>query len=137
MVDMNFIRDNAAKILAASDVSYLKSVQLRGSIFEADCNTGAVSSVFTEFYVDHDEPLEALDKFKVRGPWCLGDLLDGHEYLVVFPAPPLSPKKFHRVAVLCKIVFRALNIQFPLAKFFFGLRPNVLKVAVIPLPECP
>ena len=92
MVDMNFICDNAAKILAASDVSYLKSVQLRGSIFEADCNTGAVSSVFTEFYVDHDEPLEALDKFKVCGPWCLGDLLDGHEYLVVFPAPPLSPK---------------------------------------------
>ena len=34
------------------------------------------------------------------------------------------------MAVLCKIVFRALNIQFPPAKFFFGLRPNVLKVAV-------
>ena len=89
---MDFIRDNAAKILATSDVSYLKSTQLRGLIFKADCNMGAVSSVFTEFYVDHDEPLEALDKFKVRGPWCLGDLLDGHEYLVVFPALPLSPK---------------------------------------------
>ena len=68
MVDMDFICDNAAKILATSDVSYLKSTQLCGLIFEADCNTGAVSSVFTEFYIDHDKPLEALDKFKVHGP---------------------------------------------------------------------
>ena len=28
MVDMDFIRDNAAKIMAASDVSYLKSADM-------------------------------------------------------------------------------------------------------------
>ena len=92
MVDMDFICDNAAKILATSDVIYLKSVQLCGLIFEADCNTGAVLSVVTEFYVNHDEALKALDKFKVCGPWCLGDLPDGHEYLVIFPSLPLSHK---------------------------------------------
>lgn len=40
--------------------------------------------MYTEFYVDHTEPLEALEVFKKRG-WCLGELLDGHEYLVILP----------------------------------------------------
>ena len=89
---MGFICDNAAKIVAPSNVSYLNSAQLCGSIFQVDCSTGAVSSVFTEIYVDHKEPLEVLDDFKAHGHWCLGELLNGHEYLVVFHAPPLSPK---------------------------------------------
>ena len=59
MVNMDFICDNAVKILATSNVSYLDSTQLCGSIFQVDCNTGAVSSVFTEFSIDHEELLEA------------------------------------------------------------------------------
>jgi len=90
-VDLEFIRDNAEKVLAASEISYLKSAKPRGTIFQAGCDTGAVSSVFTEFYVDHEEPLEVLDKFKARGNWCLGELLDGHEYLALFPVVPLNP----------------------------------------------
>ena len=45
---------------------------------------GMVSSVFTEFYVDHEEPLEVLGKFRAKGKWCLGDLLDGDEFLSLF-----------------------------------------------------
>jgi hypothetical protein len=41
----------------------------------------APGTVFTEFYVDHKEPLEVLDKFRVKGKWCLGDLL-----VVSFPS---------------------------------------------------
>lgn len=65
-IDTNFIRENAAKVLEATDVQYLQRAQLRGSLFQEDCNSGAVSSVFTEFYVDHREPLEALDEFKAK-----------------------------------------------------------------------
>ncbi|KIM83076.1 hypothetical protein PILCRDRAFT_784269 [Piloderma croceum F 1598] len=93
-VDLDFIRDNVEKVLTASNTSYLKSAHLRGTLFQVGCDTGAVSSVFTEFYVDHEEPLEALDKFKARGQWCLGELLEGHEYLALFPVAPLSPISF-------------------------------------------
>ncbi|KAG2135116.1 hypothetical protein DEU56DRAFT_981205 [Suillus clintonianus] len=89
-VDLSFIRENAAKVLEASTVDYLKSGQLRGALFQENVGTGAVSSAFTEFYVDHAEPSKALEKFKARGKWCLGELLEGHEYLALFSVSPLS-----------------------------------------------
>ncbi|KAG0691593.1 hypothetical protein DFH29DRAFT_884126 [Suillus ampliporus] len=66
---------------------HLKTAQLKGSVFQADCDDGTVSSVFTSFYVDHAEPLKALKQYKAKGPWALGELLDGHEFLVIFPMP--------------------------------------------------
>jgi hypothetical protein len=65
-------------------VTYIKDTELRGSLFDDECTTGAVSSVFTHFYVDHDEPLEALAEYKKTG-WVLGELLDGHEFLIILP----------------------------------------------------
>ena len=47
--------------------------------------TGAVSCVYTEFYVDHAEPLEVLEVFKKARGWCLGELLNGHEFLLILP----------------------------------------------------
>jgi hypothetical protein len=90
-VNLSFIRANAVKVLEASTVDYLKSAQLRGDLFQENADTGAISSAFTEFYVDHAEPSEALAKFKTRGKWCLGELLEGHEYLALFPVSPWSP----------------------------------------------
>ena len=58
-------------------------MELRGSLFEDECTTGAVSCVFTNFYVDHGEPLEALAVYKGTGRWVLGELLDGHEFLII------------------------------------------------------
>lgn len=45
---------------------------------------GVVSSVDTHFFVDHQEPLKALERVKQQGQWRLGDLLDGHEFLAIF-----------------------------------------------------
>lgn len=90
-VDLQFIRRNAESVLAASFIDYLKGAVLHGKLFQADSDTSAISSVFTQFYVDHAEPLEALEKYKARGAWCLGELLDGHEFLALFPVAPLSP----------------------------------------------
>lgn len=90
ILDLNFIRDTASKIISVSPISYLKDAKPTGSIFNEGDETGAVSSLFTQFYVDHVEPLEVLNKFQKRGRWGLGELLDGHEYLVIFPVEPLK-----------------------------------------------
>lgn len=60
-------------------------MQLHGSLFEVGCTSGAVSAVYTEFYVDHEEPLSALEVFKEQGKWFLGELLEGHEFLIILP----------------------------------------------------
>ena len=56
-------------------------MELRGSL--GNCTTGTISSIFTTFYVDHDEPLEALAFYKKE--WILGELLDDHEFLIILP----------------------------------------------------
>ena len=85
LIDTDFIIRNTAKILEATPIDYLKNVKLAGSLFDDSCTTGAVSCVFTEFYVNHDEPLAALEFFKTRRRWCLGELPEGHEYLIILP----------------------------------------------------
>jgi hypothetical protein len=82
-IDLNLIRDNATKILEATNVEYLKSAEIRGDLFQDGPNGGAVSSVFTNFFVDHAEPLEVLKHYKSHKGWCLGELLEGHEFLVI------------------------------------------------------
>jgi hypothetical protein len=83
--DTTFCKLYARSILATSPVEYIKNMDLRGSLFDDDCSTGVVSSAFTSFYVDHNEPLEALKEYKRRGGWVLGELLDGHEFLIILP----------------------------------------------------
>ncbi|KAG1834560.1 hypothetical protein EV424DRAFT_1478438, partial [Suillus variegatus] len=89
-VELDFIHQHAKGILASSPISYLKAAQLRGSLFQDSCDSDAISSVFTKFYVDHTEPLAVLEQYKKKGQWCLGELLDGHEFLAVFPIAPVS-----------------------------------------------
>ena len=83
-IDTDFIVKNATKILHTTPIDYLKDVKLAGSLFDDSCTNGAVSCVFTEFYVDHAEPLAALEVFKTRR-WCLGELPEGHEFLIILP----------------------------------------------------
>ena len=63
-------------------MAYVKDMEFRGSLFEDGCTTGTVSCVFTNFYVDHNEPLEALAAYKAGGRWVL---LEGHEFLIILP----------------------------------------------------
>ena len=84
-IDLTFCHDHARKIIEASPVEYVHKMLLRGSLFKEDCTSGAVSAVYTEFYVDHEEPLAALQNFKDTGRWALGELLEGHEFLIILP----------------------------------------------------
>jgi hypothetical protein len=91
-IDTNFIARTAKKIFQVSPITYLQpsNIDLRGSLFQNEYDNGVICSVFTQFYVDHHEPLEALEVFKKAGRWCLGELLDGHEFLIVVPVTPKS-----------------------------------------------
>jgi hypothetical protein len=76
------MKSNAIKVLGPTPVEYLKSPYLRGTLFEDQpIDPTAISSIFTEFYVDHHEPLEVLKKYE--STWPLGALLDGHEFFVL------------------------------------------------------
>ncbi|KAG1732317.1 hypothetical protein EDB19DRAFT_1912157 [Suillus lakei] len=90
-VNLDFIRVHAKGILQFSPISYLNDTQLKGVLFEDNCDNGSISSVFTKFYVDHTEPLKVLAHYKNKGQWCLGELADGHEFLAIFPITPVSP----------------------------------------------
>lgn len=51
---------------------------------------GTISSAYTEFFVDHNEPLEALEWVRENGHWSLGGLLDGYGFLLIVKAKPNS-----------------------------------------------
>lgn len=82
-MDVGFIRDNAEAIIKVSPISYVKDAELRGSLFDPDDTSGAISSVNTKFFVDHTEPLEALSWVREGLDWPLGELLDGYEFLIM------------------------------------------------------
>jgi GNAT superfamily N-acetyltransferase len=80
-VAVGFIRDNAEAIMNVSPISYVKDAELRGSLFDPEDTSGAISSVYTNFFVDHTEPLAALEWVREGLDWPLGELLDGYEFL--------------------------------------------------------
>ncbi|KAF5376482.1 hypothetical protein D9615_008640 [Tricholomella constricta] len=98
-VDLDFIRLEAKNILKDATVEYLKSAVLKGSIFEEGPEPGVVSTVFTQFYVDHAEPIAALEGFRKNHGWCLDDLPDGYEFLAVVRLP--NPARYNFSPALC------------------------------------
>ena len=82
-VAVDFIRDNAEAIMKISPIHYVKTAKPRGSLFSPEDSSGMVSSVFTNFFVDHTEPLEALAWVREGLDWPLGELLEGHEFLLM------------------------------------------------------
>ncbi|KAF9729848.1 hypothetical protein PMIN01_11781 [Paraphaeosphaeria minitans] len=83
---LEFMRDNAQSIMQVSPVGYVREAKLRGKLFESENSKGLVSSVDTGFFVDHDEPLEALAWVRESMDWPLGELLDGHEFVLILQA---------------------------------------------------
>ncbi len=66
---------------------YIKDAKLCGSLFGPDDGSGLVAGVDTSFFVDHDEPLEALSMVRREQEWPLGGSLpDGKEFLLVLQA---------------------------------------------------
>lgn len=66
-----------------SPVEYVQHARLVGSLFNKATLDGSVSSADTGFFVDHAEPLQTLDGVRSTSQWPLGDLLEGHEFIVL------------------------------------------------------
>ena len=84
-IDLAFIGANARRVLASSTVGYIKTAELRGTAFGDARDPAVVSSAFTNFYVSHVEPLGILETYVARSIWSLGELLEGHEFLIIVP----------------------------------------------------
>lgn len=85
-IPLDFTRLHAQAILGASPVRYVREARLRGSLFDEGDLTGLISAVDTGFFVDHEEPLDALHFVREEMDWPLGDLLDGHEFILIVQA---------------------------------------------------
>ena len=83
---LDFIRDHAKGIMTASPISYVKDAKLHGTLFGSNDASGIISCVDTRFFVDHTEPLEALACARKNMNWPLGELADGHEFLLILEA---------------------------------------------------
>lgn len=82
---LDFARENAEAIMKASPIPYIRKARQCGTLFKTKDSTGLVCGVDTGFFVDHEEPLEALEIVRQIWQWPLGDLVDGHEYLLILP----------------------------------------------------
>ena len=91
---VGFIRENAQAIMKGSPIRYVKDAELRGSPFDPEDTSGVISSVYTKFFVDHTEPLEALSWVREGLDWPLGELLDGYEFLVMITVRRRDRSKF-------------------------------------------
>lgn len=97
-VSLEYIKKNAQLFMKASPVDYVRRGQLRGSLFDSQDTSGLVSSVYTEFFVDHKEPLEALAWVRQDMEWPLGELFDGYEFVLILEArrPRSRSSSLHR-----------------------------------------
>ncbi|KAI4696192.1 uncharacterized protein J4E88_000364 [Alternaria novae-zelandiae] len=81
-VDLSGIKALIPAIMKSSPVPYVKMATPTGSLFDQGDQTGAVCCADTAFWVDHAEPLAALNVIKEDGiKWPFGDLPDGCEFL--------------------------------------------------------
>ncbi|OAA68081.1 Acyl-CoA N-acyltransferase [Niveomyces insectorum RCEF 264] len=85
-IPLDFAGQHAAAVLAGSPISYVREAKLRGSLFSQDvaAEEDRVSLVDSGFFVDHEEPLSALEWLRDKNLWSLGGLPDGHEFILVF-----------------------------------------------------
>lgn len=85
---LDFIRQHAQEVLKASPIEYVATAAVKGSLFNKDDSTGLICGADSNFFVDHTEPDQALHHVKSHRGWPLGNLPEGHEFLLVFPAKP-------------------------------------------------
>ena len=84
-VDFDMVRLHAQGIIETSPIEYVRGAKLTGTLFGSG---SGIESGFccadTSFWVDHTEPLAALQQVKDKGvQWPFGELPEGCEYIVL------------------------------------------------------
>lgn len=67
-----------------SPISYIRDAKLCGTLF-GQRSADIISGVDTNFFVNHEEPLDALQQVQRDMNWPLGGLPDGFEFLLLVP----------------------------------------------------
>ncbi|KAK9489042.1 hypothetical protein V1508DRAFT_436136 [Lipomyces doorenjongii] len=83
LVNLDFIRKYAEAVMKVSPIRYVKDAKLCGSLFDPGDTSGRISSVDTNFFVDHAEPMDALAWVRQEFDWPLGELLEGNEFVII------------------------------------------------------
>lgn len=86
-VELPFITLHAAAALRCSPIPYLSAAPPCGALAGTP---GGSYSADTSFFVDHAEPQEILQTYNKDNKWAFGELLDGHEFVVLIPVPGRS-----------------------------------------------
>jgi hypothetical protein len=82
-VNLEMVREHVSAIMQSSPVDYVKEAKPKGSLFGQDNEEGIICCADTNFWVDHAEPMAALEQVKMRGVnWPFGELPEGCEFLV-------------------------------------------------------
>ncbi|KAF9695747.1 hypothetical protein EKO04_006256 [Ascochyta lentis] len=93
-LDLETVRRRARAVMDGSPIDYVRGAKLVGRLFEQEDGDGSgsgdgsgnasVCCADTAFWVDHAEPLAALDVVRERGvAWPFGELREGCEFLVL------------------------------------------------------
>ncbi|KAI9062024.1 hypothetical protein FKP32DRAFT_1604481 [Trametes sanguinea] len=98
-VDLSFMKQHAAAVLGCSTPRFLKSAPVRGAFLGIP---GGSYSADTSFFVDHAESLEILQTYVAEEKWPFGELLDGHEFLVLLRSTRSSSSR---------VTFKQLRLQ--------------------------
>jgi hypothetical protein len=80
--------DNLTRIITICNIEYLINQPLIGTLFQLTVEPEKEQprvQINTQFYTDHAEHLEALTKLAIDMERPLGLLLEGHEFIVMFP----------------------------------------------------
>lgn len=83
-IRLDFMKGHAEETMKAPPTRHARDAKPRGSLFNPEDASGLVSSVDIGFWIDHQEPLEALARVRETIHWPLGELNDGHEFLLIF-----------------------------------------------------
>ena len=68
-----------------TDSNLSTEAQLHGHLFNPGSEDGSICSLDTNFFVNHTEPLAALDEISKKDgqEWPLGALVEGREFLLL------------------------------------------------------
>jgi hypothetical protein len=98
-VTLEFAQQHAAAVMAGSPIAYVQEAQLRGQVFWPVEYPGAwvgglICGVDSNFFPDQKESFLALAWLQNQIWWPLGELCDGHEFLLVFESSRLTRSRF-------------------------------------------
>jgi hypothetical protein len=89
-ISLAFIKEHAESVVKSSPVTYIHNAKLHGVLFDAAETDDRVSSAYSGFFVDHEEPLLSLERIRKSGHWPLGELLEGNEFILLVSNEPES-----------------------------------------------